>query len=328
MSENTNTCSGACASCGEGSCAERKTEIKQEVNTELQGLNYLTKLSYSVIDRDEETDYETKRNLLFSVYAFRCLFDTEPLHSLSNILVKYGCSFCTKTDLSSFEHTYKITDKNGEVLYKFDAGSPVWSERVKAGKITGVNAFVPEKFTLYETVYKIVSLKSATSEVKALWFIYFPYIFMIGAPIEYDIYDALKVVIHTPEVFSATLASRYSDNICCTREELHAEHPFIVDWYAPFVDWKCERNEKGVSREMAKYQKALTLGDYAYVIEGTEKLLNSFPDDEELLLLNISARTSISPSLDFESRVKMLSETFSIICDAFKSPLKKYHYFL
>ena len=327
MSEN-NTCSGTCSSCVESNCAERKTEVKQEVNTEIQGLNYLTKLSYAVIDRDEDTDYETKRNLLFSVYSFRCLFDTEPLYSLSSILVKYGCSFYTKTDISSLEHTYKITDKNGSVGYKFDAGSPVWSERVRAGKITGANAFVPEKFTLYETVYKILSLKSANAEIKALWFIYFPYIFMIGAPIEYDIYDALKLIVHTPEVFSATLSLRYSDNICCTSEELRGEHPLIVDWYEPFVDWKCERNEKGVSHETAKYQRALTLGDYAYVIEGTEKLLNSFPDDEEILLLNISARTSLSPSLDFESRVKMLSETFNIICDAFKTQLKKYHYFL
>ena len=325
--DEKNTCSGACGSCSTDGCQSRKS-IKQDVNTELLGLDYLTKLSYAVIDRDEDIDYETKRNLLFSVYSFRCLFDTTPFYSLSNILVKYGCSFFTKHDLSKLEHTYKITDAKGNVGWKFDAGSPVWRESVKAGKITGANAIVPEKFTLYETVYKILSLKSATAEIKALWLVYFPYVFMIGAPIEYDIYDELKKIVHTAEVFSATLASRYSDNICCTTEELNCEHPLIVDWYTPFVKWKCEKTEKGVSHEVAKYQRALTLGDYAYVIEGTEKLLNSFPDDEEILLLNISARTSLSPSLDFESRVKMLSDTFNIIGDAFKMPLKKYHYFL
>ncbi|MBQ8882459.1 MAG: hypothetical protein IJY70_03605 [Clostridia bacterium] len=327
--EENKTCSGACGSCSADSCADRKNENKtEEVNTELLGLDYLTKLSYAVIDRDEDTDFEVKRNLLFSVYSFRCLFDNTPLYSLSKTLVKYGCSFYTQTDLTGKENTYKVTDSKGQVAYKFDAGSPVWRENVKSGKITGVNATIPEKFTLYETVYKIVSLKSATAEVKGLWLVYFPYVFMIGAPVEYDIYDELKKVIHTPEVFSAVLAGRYGDNICCTTEELNCEHPFIVDWYAPFVEWKSEKNEKGVSRETAKYQRALTLGDYAYAIDGTEKLLNSFPDDEEILLLNISARTSLSPSLDFEKRVKMLSETFNIIGDAFKTPLKKYHYFL
>ena len=61
---------------------------------------------------------------------------------------------------------------------------------------------------------------------------------------------------------------------------------------------------------------------------GTEKLLDSFPDDEEILLLNISARISLAPSADFETRVKLLSDNFRIINDAFKIPLKKYNYFL
>jgi tetratricopeptide (TPR) repeat protein len=151
---------------------------------------------------------------------------------------------------------------------------------------------------------------------------------LIGAPIEYDLYDALKEKIHTHEVFACANEGRYADNICCTSAELNGEHPLIADWYRPFVEWKCEKNEKGISHETAKYQKVLALGDYAYALAGTEKLLDSFPDDEEILLLNISARMSLAPSVGLEERVKLLSENFRIITDAFKTPLKKYHYFL
>ena len=59
-----------------------------------------------------------------------------------------------------------------------------------------------------------------------------------------------------------------------------------------------------------------------------EKLLDAFPDDEEILLLNISARISLAPKVDFERRVKLLSDNFRIINEAFKYPLKKYTYFL
>ena len=45
-------------------------------------------------------------------------------------------------------------------------------------------------------------------------------------------------------------------------------------------------------------------------------------------MLNISARISLAPSADFETRVKLLSDNFRIINEAFKIPLKKYNYFL
>lgn len=306
--------------------AEQNEE--EAASDDTKGLDYLIKLSYSCTDRSD-LSYREKRNLLFSLYSYRCLFDLKELKRLSKTLVKYGCSFYTADDtVKNFEHVYSVTDKSGNVLYKFDAGSPLWAHKVKTGEISGENAALPEKLTLYEMPYACVSLNTATAELKAMWFVYFPYVFLMGAPVEHDLYDSLKAVIHTPEVFSAANNARYADNICCTTAELNGEDPFVADWYRPFVEWKCEKNEKGISRETAKYQRALALGDYAYALAGTEKLLDSFPDDEEILLLNISARMSMAPSADFETRVKLLSDNYRIINDAFKNPLKKYNYFL
>lgn len=296
---------------------------------EMKGLDFLTKLVYSCVDRAEELSYAQKRNLLFGMYSFRALFDGEELKRVSKVLVKYGCSFVTIDESASEEEgVYRVEAKSGSYGYKFDAGSPLWLKKVKAGEIIGDNAVIPEKPTLYELALESVKLSSATAELKAMWLVYFPYVFMLGAPVEYDLYDELKSLVHTPEVFSTANAGKYADNICCTREELSGEHPFIYDWYAPFVEWKSVRNDKGISREAAKYQRALALGEFEYAMHGTEKLLDSFPDDEELLLLNISARISLIPTVDFERRVKLLGDNFRIITDAMKLPLKKHVYFV
>ena len=146
------------------------------------GLDYLTKLSYSLTDRSEILDYAHKRNLLFSLYSFRCLFDTEPLYSVDPTLLKYGCSFVTESEnAKKREHVYEIRDGE-KTKYKFDAGSPLWRDAVKRGLIAGENATVPDKLTLFELAYACVTLDTATVELKAMWFIYFPYVFLIGAP--------------------------------------------------------------------------------------------------------------------------------------------------
>lgn len=308
--------------------ANEEIEKTNGTEEELKGLNFLTKLSYACIDRSD-LPYQEKRNLLFAVYSFRSLFDAYELHRVSKALVKYGCSFVTRDkDAKDYEHVYEVEDNHGKKAIKFDAGSPLWQARVKQGLITGDNAILPQKPTIYEMVYSLLSLPTATAELKALWLVYFPYVFMIGAPIEYDLYDALKAIVSTAEVFSVALQNRYADNICCSLEELSGEHPYISDWYRPFVEWKCEKNEKGISHETAKYQKALALGDYAYALWGTEKLLNTFPDDEEILLLNISARISLAPTVSEERRQKLLADNFTVITEAFKLAPKKYVYFL
>ena len=56
---------------------------EQEV---MQGLSYLTLMSYNRIDKSELTE-EQKRDLLYSMYCFRCVFDDEELKRASHILV-------------------------------------------------------------------------------------------------------------------------------------------------------------------------------------------------------------------------------------------------
>ena len=202
MSEQ-NKCSGACGDCAsKDSCQEpKKNTVERD---EFASLDYAIKLSYAIVDRSE-LDKEEKRNLLFSLYSFRCLFDTTPLYSLSSILVKYGCSFFTADEkIKNQPHVYAIKDSKGQIAYKFDAGSPVWMKAVRERKITGLNATVPQKLTLFEMAYKVCSLSTATAELKGLWLVFFPYVFLIGAPVEYDIYDKLKEIVHTVEVFSST----------------------------------------------------------------------------------------------------------------------------
>ena len=293
-----------------------------------KNLDFFTKLNYAVIDRSE-LSYDEKRNLLFGMYSFRCLLDTNELHRASKILVKYGCSFLSKDkSVKDYPHTYEVKDENGNVAIKYDAGSPYWQSRVKNKLLTGENAILPQKPTLYELALSIITLQSATDELKALWLVYFPYVFMLGAPIEYDIYDKIKEEIMTPQIFETALNGRYADDICSSLLELSNEHPLLSDWYKSYVEYKSEKNEKGISRETAKYQKALALGEYEYVLHGTEKLLSTFSDDEEILLLNIAARSALVPTKTGKEKEMLLADNFTIITESFKLTPKKYIYFL
>lgn len=283
---------------------------EQEV---MQGLDYLTLLSYGRVDKSE-LPYEKKRDILYSMYCFRCVFDNEELKRVSNTLTKYGISFVSAKKPQG-EGVVEITDKD-RLVYKYDVGSPAYALAVKNGNITGSNAIMPQKLTLFELPLEIIATDDKNDELKAMWLIYFPYVILMGAPIEYDLFDKLKETVNNPGVFSAALQSKYSETIYCTREEMSGEHPLIADWYGPFIDWKNEKTEKGVSRITAFIQKKLALGDYDYVMRMSERLLDCFPDDRELLLLNIAGRMSACASVDFETRVKLLAENFRIINDA------------
>ena len=144
---------------------------KQEQNSMTQAdkdLDFFTKLNYAVIDRSE-LSYDEKRNLLFGMYSFRCLFDTNELHRASKILVKYGCSFLSKDkSVNDYPHTYEVKDENGNVAIKYDAGSPYWQSRVKNKLLTGENAILPQKPTLYELALSIITLQSATDEIRSV----------------------------------------------------------------------------------------------------------------------------------------------------------------
>lgn len=292
----------------------------------MQGLDALTVMTYNRIDKSDLT-FSEKRDALYSMYCFRCVFDDSELKRASAILTKYGVSFVV-ADKVPQQGVIEI--KDGErTAYKFDAGSPAFAAAVRSGAITGEKAVMPQKLTLFELPLKIISLPDADDDLKALWYIYFPYVILMGAPVEHDIYDKLKQKLCNPGVFGRVMESRYSENMFVTREEMSGEHPLICDWYGEFIDWKNKKTEKGVSRAVAFIQKKLALGDYDYVMRASERMLDCFPDDEELLLLNIAGRMSKCASADFETRVRLLSENFSIINDVITTGKpEKYNYFL
>lgn len=90
-------------------CAEnlnsRRIMTEQEV---MQGLSYLTLMSYNRIDKSDLGD-EQKRDMLYSLYCFRCVFDDEELKRASQILIKYGVSFVFK-DKPEGDGVIEITD--------------------------------------------------------------------------------------------------------------------------------------------------------------------------------------------------------------------------
>lgn len=296
---------------------------EQEV---MKGLDALTVMTYNRTDKSS-LSFAEKRDILYSMYCFRCVFDDSELKRASNILIKYGVSFVF-ADKPDGDGVTEITDGDKKA-YKFDVYSPAFEAAVRNKIITGEKAKLPQKLTMFELPLKVVSLDDADDDLKALWYIYFPYVILIGAPIEHDLYEQLKQKLCNPGVFHKVLGSRYSENMFVTREEMSGEHPLVCDWYGEFIDWKNQKTEKGVSRGVAFLQRRLALGDYDYVMRESERMLDCFPDDEELMLLNIAARMSKCASVDFETRVKLLSENFSLINDIITSGnVKKYNYFL
>ena len=294
-------------------------------NEIMQGLDYCVKLTYSTTEKSD-LDYQKKRDILYSAYCFRCVFDNAELKRASNALIKHGISFVSASTPTG--EGFVTIDADGKTAYKFDVGSPAYASAVREGRIAGDNAIMPQKLTLFELALEAVSLSNATDELKAMWFIYFPYVILIGAPVEYDLFDKLKSAVFTGEVFQKVLESKYSEDIFMCKEELSSEHPLIAEWYAPYIDWKNQLTEKGVTRHTEYVQKRLALGDYSYVLDTTERMLDCFPDDEEILLLNVAGRMSLCASVDFETRVKMLGENFKIVNEAIMNKAKKYVYFL
>lgn len=275
----------------------------------LDGIDYLVKLSFQEIDRSTLA-VSAKRSLLYSLYSFRCLFDERELKRVSRILVKYGCSFLTdEASYNSFENVIKVDDtSHKKTAYKFDVGSPLYIDKVLKGEIDGDFAIMPEKLTLFETAYMCVTLDNASLELKSLWYIYLPFIPLIGAPIEYDLYDRLKEILLNDAIFEGVLESRFGDNILTDIFELGAEHPFFTEWYTPYEEYVSEITAEGISRERKKLHKKIALKEFVYVINYTDAALDVRPFDEDLALINISAKTSFISENNPPEKEKLFAE--------------------
>lgn len=144
---------------------------------------------------------------------------------------------------------------------------------------------------LYELAYRIVTLSSATPELKSLWYIYFPYVLLTGAPHDEGIYEELQAELTTDEVFEAVLKSRYCEMVFDSAEEAAAEgvDPLVIDWYAPFNAYKFSDDGNGQMRAVAMLKHELALKNADYVARMAERFLRLFPADETLILLYAAA---------------------------------------
>lgn len=232
------------------------------------GIDYGIKLSYTIVDK---SDAENKRDLLYSLLCFGCMFDDDFAAEPDPVVKKYNC----------------------------------------------LAAPEPAKIDLYELVHTTVTLPNATIELKTMWYLLFAYIILSEAPHDETLYKSLCSVLRTPEIFTQVLGSRYSVFIPPTVEELAAQgaSSLLLDWYAPYIAYCAERDEHGATRETGECKRLLALGRFDDALLRSERLLSAFPDDEQVALVNIAARVSLSSTANKEERISFLKETLSVIDD-------------
>lgn len=296
---------------------------KQEVSM-YEGLSNLIRKSYFAVDQSNLSVNE-KRNLLFSLYSFRCLFDNKELYRLSRILVDYGCSFICSDTYKNEKGVYEITDSKGKKHYKFDAGSPVFIKLLKEKKLKKF-ASIPQKYTLFEMVYTCITLNSATNALKALWYAYFPYVFLV-APTEHDLYDQIKEILCTNKVFALVLNTEEGDNIYVDEEDIREDNPMLKDWYSPFIAYRREKPD-GTARYNERLLTIMKTGDFRKVMELSDLFLAAYPDDEDLLINNVTARLALCASADGKEREDLLKLNLSVISDALASTVNNQASFL
>ncbi len=309
--------------------------MEQRIN----GFRYLISLSYSAVDRSDELP-EIKRNLMFSTYNFGLLYENDDMTKPDELLIKNKVCYLIEPSLhpeyneqkeyfDSLEKD-KISFVRGGGVYdgnkiKFDAGGYLWQKCVDAGLLSDLDASAPVKYPLYELVYRLLTLNSVTDELKAMWYIFFPLIVEMGAPYDEKIFVKLKDIVLTEQNFKNVLDSNYSDTIYVNTKEMviGGVDPIIIDWFIEYTEWKNQKNEKGVSRELEKYQRRLVLGEFEYTVKGTEKMLDVYPDDEEIYLLNMTAKVSLAGTKDESERDKIFDDIIISAQDALSSPVRK-----
>lgn len=146
---------------------------------------------------------------------------------------------------------------------------------------------------LYELVYRLITPDTATAELKSMWYIYFPYVILSGAPHDEGIYEALKDELATTEIFDETLRNKYCEMIFDSDEEARVSgvDPLVIDWYAPFNEYKFSCDGNGDMRLIAALKRELALKNFDYVSRFSERLMNMFPHSGTLILLYLAAVT-------------------------------------
>ncbi len=246
-------------------------EIRESSAVERVGIDYALKLSFTATDK---SDAGNKRDILYSLVCFGCMFDEKYAADPDPIVRKYDCLHLPE----------------------------------------------PRKLDLYDLAYTMATLGVAPDmqkELYASWYMLFAYVLLSEAPYNEQAYEKMTERLHTQEVFSAVLSSRYSVYIPATREELTAQGAPapLLDWYAPYLAYCTERDEKGIMRETAECRRLLGLGRFDEALIRGERLLAAYPDDTDTAVSVVAARVSLSSATDAKSRAILLRDTLSLIDD-------------
>jgi len=188
---------------------------------------------------------------------------------------------------------------------------------------------MPEKMELFDLVTSIISLDNCTQELLALWYIVTAFILILEAPIDLSVFNSIKKTLHTEKVFDTVLYMTYSIEIPCSIEELEAQDGIpktLQDWYAPYIDYILEENDLGQTKAEQRFIKWLSEGRFNLVLVGSDRMLNSYPFDEGILVCNLASRSSLEGLVKVEERIKFLTDCISIVNDSLNWARKKRHF--
>ena len=236
------------------------------------GIDYALKLSFAAIDR---ADCNNKRDLLYSLVCFGCMFDTVYATEPDPIVRKYDCLTEPEPNkLDLYELTLTVLTLKG-------ISDETASELRKSWYMTFAYMIIGEAPHSPELYLKIRSVTHTEENFAAVL--------------------ASRYSVFIPATVEELRAQGASE--------------LLVDWYAPYLDYCQVRDGKGVTRETAECKRLLALGQFDESLLRSERLLASFPDDFEIAVTDIAARVSLSGATDKQSRESLLRDTLSLIDD-------------
>lgn len=236
------------------------------------GVDYAIKLSYAAIDR---SDLPNKRDLLYSLVCFGCMFDDAYASDPDPIVKKYDCLSLPepkKADL--YELAYTVASIKG-------VNDEQTREIKKSWYMTFAYVLIseaPHSPEVFSAMQKLLCTEAVFKDVlESRYSAYIP---------------------PTKEEIAAQGAPAT-----------------LVEWYAPYIDYCAERDKDGVTRETRECKRLLALGRFDEALIRSERLLAAFPDDMQIAVSDVAARVSLSGAATTESRTALLKDTLSLIDD-------------
>jgi len=245
------------------------------------GLAECIEKSFEAVDNNSVLPFERKRQLIYSLLTFRCVFDRELIDNPSPIFALYNLT--------------------------------------KGKKL-------PEKLELYDLINVVISLDNATKELLALWYITTAFVILLEPPMDVVIFENIKKHLHIKAIFNAVLNMSYSIEIPCSIEELQAQDgiPRLLEsWYAPYIDYILDENELEQTNAEVRFIEWLKNSKFNSVLVGSDRMLNSYPFDEGILVCNLASRSSLEGLVKVEERIKFLTDCITMIDEALKWARKK-----